>query len=173
MTSETWGWFGRHCTCFFVPCFFRMLLISNQPTIPQGQRLLCYEWLMYFPTEEVRMLETVSTNNNFFTESFIFLVLYVYALFQCLHVITLQSLCIVYCKSSFGPYPHCYLLHSQIKAPYLFSLSGHAQSSTKVASLLGVLRVQLFLSMCVWFFGLVYSDQQLPKLLRGSYNIIQ
>jgi len=30
----------------------RMLLISNQPTIPQGQRLLCYEWLMFFPTEE-------------------------------------------------------------------------------------------------------------------------
>jgi len=50
----------------------RMLLISNQPTIPQGQRLLCYEWLMFFPTEEVRMLETVSTNNNLFTESFIF-----------------------------------------------------------------------------------------------------
>lgn len=72
MTGATCGWFGRHCTCLFVFCFFRMLLISNQPTIPQGQRLLCYEWLMFFPTEEVRMLETVSTNNNLFTESFIF-----------------------------------------------------------------------------------------------------
>lgn len=30
----------------------RMLLISRQPTIPQGQRLLCFEWLMYFPVEE-------------------------------------------------------------------------------------------------------------------------
>ncbi|XP_020603354.1 AP-5 complex subunit beta-1-like isoform X2 [Orbicella faveolata] len=30
----------------------RMLLISSQPTLPQGQRLLCFEWLMYFPTNE-------------------------------------------------------------------------------------------------------------------------
>lgn len=30
----------------------RMLLVSSQPTIPQGQRLLCFEWLMYFPTNE-------------------------------------------------------------------------------------------------------------------------
>lgn len=55
---------------------------------------------------------------------------------------------------------------------HLFSFSGHAQSSTKSASLLGVFTVQLLLSMCVWFFGLVYSDQPLPKLLRGEqqYN---
>ncbi|KAJ7376201.1 endosomal transport [Desmophyllum pertusum] len=30
----------------------RMLLVSSQPTLPQGQRLLCFEWLMYFPTDE-------------------------------------------------------------------------------------------------------------------------
>lgn len=30
----------------------RMLLVSSQPTVPQGQRLLCFEWLMYFPTDE-------------------------------------------------------------------------------------------------------------------------
>ncbi|RMX58685.1 hypothetical protein pdam_00019440, partial [Pocillopora damicornis] len=30
----------------------RMLLVSSQPTLAQGQRLLCFEWLMHFPTEE-------------------------------------------------------------------------------------------------------------------------
>jgi len=30
----------------------RMLLVSSQPTLPQGQRLLCFEWLMYFPADE-------------------------------------------------------------------------------------------------------------------------
>ena len=35
--------------------FRRMLLISSQPTLPQGQRLLCFEWLMYFPTNEVKL----------------------------------------------------------------------------------------------------------------------
>ncbi|XP_078357955.1 AP-5 complex subunit beta-1-like isoform X2 [Oculina patagonica] len=30
----------------------RMLLVSSQPTLPQGQRLLCFEWLMYFPIDE-------------------------------------------------------------------------------------------------------------------------
>ena len=33
----------------------RMLLVSSQPTLPQGQRLLCFEWLMYFPMDEVKL----------------------------------------------------------------------------------------------------------------------
>ncbi|KAJ7376186.1 endosomal transport [Desmophyllum pertusum] len=54
-------WFLRLICLCFMDLFLegdellllqRMLLVSSQPTLPQGQRLLCFEWLMYFPTDE-------------------------------------------------------------------------------------------------------------------------
>lgn len=44
----------------------RMLLISSQPTLPQGQRLLCFEWLMYFPTNEVQFDWPINNDCEFF-----------------------------------------------------------------------------------------------------------